>query len=64
MKFKYKEEHPLAKRRADGDKVRNRYPDRVPGKSNFSSCVTQAFYLSQTVIISSNRRKKSKSTRC
>merc|ERR1711868_265774 len=30
MKFKYKEEHPLAKRRADGDKVRNRYPDRVP----------------------------------
>lgn len=31
MKFKYKEEHPLAKRRADGDKVRIRYPDRVPG---------------------------------
>ena len=33
MKFKYKEERSLAQRRADGDKVRIRYPDRVPGKS-------------------------------
>ena len=31
MKFKYKEERSLAQRRADGDKVRIRYPDRVPG---------------------------------
>merc|ERR1712002_248990 len=30
MKFKYKEERTLAQRRADGDKVRMRYPDRVP----------------------------------
>jgi len=30
MKFKYKEERSLAQRRADGDKVRIRYPDRVP----------------------------------
>ena len=33
MKFKYKEERSLAQRRADGDKVRIRYPDRVPGQS-------------------------------
>lgn len=32
MKFKYKEERSLAQRRADGDKVRIRYPDRVPGR--------------------------------
>ena len=32
MKFKYKEERSLAPRRADGDKVRIRYPDRVPGR--------------------------------
>lgn len=35
MKFQYKEEHPFEKRRAEGDKIRRKYPDRVPvsGKS-------------------------------
>ena len=44
MKFKYKEEHPLSKRRADGDKVRIRYPDRVPGK-DFDSFLELPFFL-------------------
>lgn len=26
----YKEEHPFEKRRAEGDKIRRKYPDRVP----------------------------------
>lgn len=30
MKFQYKEEHPFEKRRAEGDKIRRKYPDRVP----------------------------------
>jgi hypothetical protein len=30
MKFQYKEEHPFEKRRAEGDKIRKKYPDRVP----------------------------------
>ena len=30
MKFKYKEECPFEKRRAEGDKIRRKYPDRVP----------------------------------
>lgn len=30
MKFMYKEEHPFEKRRAEGDKIRKKYPDRVP----------------------------------
>ena len=43
MKFQYKEEHVFEKRRAEGDKIRRKYPDRVPvsrkklfKKSNFS----------------------------
>lgn len=28
--FKYKEEHAFEKRRAEGDKIRKKYPDRVP----------------------------------
>ena len=30
MKFAYKEEHPFEKRRAEGEKIRKKYPDRVP----------------------------------
>lgn len=30
MRFMYKEEHPFEKRRAEGDKIRRKYPDRVP----------------------------------
>ncbi|ETN65982.1 gaba(a) receptor-associated protein [Anopheles darlingi] len=30
MKFQYKEEHPFEKRKAEGDKIRRKYPDRVP----------------------------------
>lgn len=30
MKFQHKEEHPFEKRRAEGDKIRKKYPDRVP----------------------------------
>ena len=30
MKFSYKEEHPFEKRRAEGEKIRKKYPDRVP----------------------------------
>lgn len=30
MKFQYKEEHPFEKRRGEGDKIRRKYPDRVP----------------------------------
>ncbi|CAN8177299.1 unnamed protein product, partial [Coccothraustes coccothraustes] len=31
MKFLYKEEHPFEKRRCEGEKIRKKYPDRVPG---------------------------------
>ncbi|MBN3273056.1 CNEPA phosphatase, partial [Polyodon spathula] len=30
MKFQYKEEHPFEKRRSEGEKIRKKYPDRVP----------------------------------
>ena len=28
MKWQYKEEHPFEKRRAEGEKIRKKYPDR------------------------------------
>lgn len=30
MKFQYKEEHLFEKRRSEGEKIRKKYPDRVP----------------------------------
>ncbi|TTV42334.1 Gamma-aminobutyric acid receptor-associated protein [Bagarius yarrelli] len=30
MKFVYKEEHPFERRRSEGEKIRKKYPDRVP----------------------------------
>ncbi|CAH1800559.1 unnamed protein product [Owenia fusiformis] len=30
MNWKYKEEHPFEKRKAEGEKMRKKYPDRVP----------------------------------
>ncbi|KAL4668870.1 hypothetical protein H8959_007424 [Pygathrix nigripes] len=30
FKFVYKEEHPFEKRRSEGEKIRKKYPDRVP----------------------------------
>jgi GABA(A) receptor-associated protein len=34
MKFQYKEEHPFEKRKAEGEKIRRKYPDRVPVSVN------------------------------
>jgi len=30
MKWEYKEEHTFDKRRTEGEKIRKKYPDRVP----------------------------------
>ena len=30
MKWKYKEKNPFAKRQAEGEQIRKKYPDRVP----------------------------------
>jgi GABA(A) receptor-associated protein len=30
MKWNYKEENPFEKRRAEGEKIRRKYPDRIP----------------------------------
>jgi hypothetical protein len=41
MKWEYKEEHAFEKRRAEGEKIRTKYPDRVPvsiGLHNFENC--------------------------
>jgi len=35
MKWEYKEEHPFEKRRAEGEKIRKKYPDRVPVSQSF-----------------------------
>lgn len=34
MKWEYKEEHPFEKRRAEGEKIRKKYPDRVPASKS------------------------------
>ena len=36
MKFQYKEEHPFEKRKGEGEKIRKKYPDRVPVSNKVS----------------------------
>ena len=33
MKFQYKQEHPFEKRKAEGEKIRKKYIDRIPVSS-------------------------------
>jgi hypothetical protein len=45
MKFQYKEEHPFEKRKAEGEKIRRKYPDRVPVSSTLiSRLITKALW--------------------
>nr|CAD7572998.1 unnamed protein product [Timema californicum] len=39
MKFQYKEEHAFEKRKAEGEKIRRKYPERVP-VSNYKATLT------------------------
>ncbi|PNI98575.1 GABARAPL1 isoform 13 [Pan troglodytes] len=36
MKFQYKEDHPFEYRKKEGEKIRKKYPDRVPLASSTS----------------------------
>lgn len=38
MKWVYKEENPFEKRRAEGEKIRRKYPDRIPVSLAFFCC--------------------------
>ena len=41
MKWEYKEEHPFEKRRAEGEKIRKKYPDRVPVSFYTRKCISK-----------------------
>jgi hypothetical protein len=45
MKFQYKEEHPFEKRRSEGEKIRKKYPDRVPVSWDVSAPLAQPVLL-------------------
>lgn len=45
MKFQYKEEHPFEKRRAEGDKIRRKYPDRVPVSTHQNTYIKPIFLI-------------------
>ena len=56
MKWQYKEEHPFEKRRAEGEKIRKKYPDRVP-VSNFGlgfALTLQMIVLFTNILLSKN----------
>lgn len=56
MKFQYKEEHPFEKRRAEGDKIRKKYPDRVPVSVNKKKQINNKEFLKRKKM-SYKRRK-------
>ena len=46
MKWEYKEEHPFEKRRSEGEKIRRKYPDRVPvSVSDLNRCIKSLSYI-------------------
>lgn len=45
MKWEYKEEHPFEKRRAEGEKIRKKYPDRVPVSLTECYSATSCAYI-------------------
>eukprot|EP00064_Thunnus_orientalis_P012988 superscaffoldBa00002059_g13025 len=45
MKFQYKEEHPFEKRRSEGEKIRKKYPDRVPVMGQFYFLIRKRIHL-------------------
>lgn len=48
MKWQYKEEHPFEKRRAEGEKIRKKYPDRVPVSDDIVKETQTAFLSTKT----------------
>lgn len=50
MKFQYKEEHPFDKRKTEGEKIRRKYPDRVP-VSNESVLWPACFFCLHVCVI-------------
>ena len=47
MKWEYKEIHPFEKRRSEGEKIKKKYPDRVP----VSKVVITLQYLIRGIIM-------------
>lgn len=45
MKWQYKEENTFEKRKAEGEKIRKKYPDRVPVKIALSYYVGTVNYI-------------------
>lgn len=39
MKFQYKEDHPFEYRKKEGEKIRKKYPDRVPVSAPTARCL-------------------------
>ena len=54
MKFQYKEEHPFEKRKSEGEKIRRKYPDRVP-VSKRRHCVKLARKQRKSLVCASFR---------
>jgi len=45
MRWEYKEENTFEKRRAEGEKIRKKYPDRVPVRPNSTVKISLTQYL-------------------
>ncbi len=63
MKWEYKEEHAFEKRRAEGEKIRTKYPDRVPVSilyfrlHNFQNCQQIVLFVDNSMLHRLNRVK-------
>ncbi len=50
MKWVYKEENPFEKRRAEGEKIRKKYPDRIPVSAKFRLRSQSHTYYQESII--------------
>lgn len=54
MKWVYKEENPFEKRKAEGEKIRKKYPDRIPVtvvKNLYSFCFVFAHCFNRMFLV-------------
>lgn len=53
MRWEYKEENPFEKRKAEGEKIRKKYPDRVPVSGNIKM-YTKSAVIARVLVESQN----------
>ena len=51
MRSKFKDEHPFEKRKAEAERIRQKYADRIPVSNNYPICASTTCTLESAPLI-------------